>query len=113
MFLELYGGLKRKESVFGIPLTVFKKLTTVKQAKEIASYFKEQTGAEPIVSYRNTDTAIISGKIQNKYRFKGSLGSKRSLKSLKSICGGNLFLENNIFLQKGRKPDFPPSVIRL
>ena len=100
VFLELYGGLKRKESVFGIPLTVFKKLTTVKQAKEITSYFKEQTGAEPIVSYRNTDTAIISGKIQNKYRFKGSLGSKKELEELKKLCGGNLFLENNIFSAK-------------
>lgn len=102
VFLELYGGLKRKESVLGIPLTVFKKLTTVEQAKEIAEYFKTETDSQPIISYRNVDSAIITGKIQNKYRFKSSLGSKKELEELKELCGGKLYLENNIFsAQKG------------
>ena len=97
VFLELYGGLNRKESVFGIPLTVFKKMTTVKQAEEIVSYFETETGGNPVVIYRNADSAVISGKIQNKFRFKGALGSKKQLESLKEKCRGNLFLENNIF----------------
>ncbi len=100
LFLELYGGFTRKESVLGIPLTVFKELTTVEQAQKIVSYFADETDAIQLVSYRNIDSAIISGKIQNKLRVKGAIGTKKELKQLNEILNGKLYLENSIFSAK-------------
>lgn len=100
VFLELYGGLSRKESFLGIPLTVFKKLTTVKQAEEIVNYFTSSAEGAPVVSYLNCDTAVINGKLQNKLRLKSALGSKKQLSALKEQLGGRLYLENNIFSAK-------------
>lgn len=100
LFLELYGGISRKESVFGIPMTRFKKLTTIAQAKNIVSYFDDSAEGLVAVSYRNMDSAIVSDKIQNKFRLKGSLGSQKSLSSLKEMLDGRLFIENNIMVAK-------------
>ena len=100
MFLELYGGISRKESFLGIPLTRFKKLTTINQAKEIVSFFKDATKGEPVVSYRSIDSAIISNKIQDKFSIKFGLGSKNNLKDLREMLGGRLYLENDIMSAK-------------
>lgn len=100
IFIELYGGLSRKESFLGIPLTVFKRLTTVEQAKEIAAYFADKLDGDLVVSYLNCDSAVIGGKIQNKFRLKSALGSKKELASLRDSLGGRLYLENNVFSAK-------------
>lgn len=100
VFLELYGGLSRKESVFGIPLTVFKKLTTAGDAKEIVSWIGSRVDGEVVAIYRNADSSVISGKIQDKFRIKNSLGGLSKLNKLKEACNGNLYMENNIFSAK-------------
>lgn len=100
LFLELYGGISRKESVLGIPITRTKKLTTVKEAKEIVSFFEETVKGSLAVSYRNIDPAIISDKIQNKFRIKGAVGSQKNLSSLKDMLDGRLYIENNILVAK-------------
>lgn len=100
LFLELYGGFTRKESILGIPVTVFKELTTVEQAQKMVSYFADETDAAPLISYRNIDSALISGKIQNKLRVKGAIGTRKELKQLNESLNGKLYLENNIFSAK-------------
>lgn len=100
VFLELYGGISKKESFLGIPLTRFKKLTTVSQAKEIFSFFENSLEGEPVISYRSIDSAIISNKIQNKFSLKMGLGSKKNLKELMNLAGGRLYLENDILSAK-------------
>ena len=100
LFLEFYGGFTRKESFLGIPVTVFKKLTTIEQAQKVVSYFDNEIDSAILVSYRNIDSAIISGKIQNKFRLKGAIGTKKELNQLYELLNGNLYLENNILSAK-------------
>ncbi len=108
LFLEIYGGINKEESFYGIPMTRFKKLTTVKQAKTVATELSEKVSGELVISYLDMDSSLISGKIQNKFSIKGSLGNKNSLKELQTLVNGNLYLEHNVLKIKKGGNGFSP-----
>ena len=96
LFLEIYGGINKEESFYGIPMTRFKKLTTVDQAKKIATELSAAVDGELVISYLEMDAALASEKVQKKFTIKGALGNKKSLKELQTLVNGNLFLEHNL-----------------
>ena len=96
LFLEIYGGINKEESFYGIPMTRFKKLTTVKQAKTVVTELSDEISGEMVVSYLEMDSALASGKAQKKFTIKGALGNKKSLKELQTLVNGNLYLEHNL-----------------
>ena len=55
LFLEVYGGINKEESFYGIPMTRFKKLTTVSQAKTVATELKSAVSGELVISYLDMD----------------------------------------------------------
>lgn len=96
LFLEIYGGINKEESFYGIPMTRFKKLTTVAQAKKIATELSSEVNGELVISYLEMDATLAADKVQKKFSIKGALGSKKSLKELQSLVNGNLYLEHNL-----------------
>lgn len=97
LFLEVYGGVNRKESFLGIPCTRFKKLTSVKNLTEMIHYFDDGIDSDIRCIYRNVDSAVLNGKIQNKLSPIKSIADKKSLSALSKQLNDMLYLEHDIY----------------
>ncbi|MEG1887624.1 MAG: DUF5696 domain-containing protein, partial [Oscillospiraceae bacterium] len=91
---DIYGGIKKRGDFLGIPIDIFYKLTNVKQLCQILDELSDEGIGRPLAVYRNSDSALIDGKMQNKLRLKSSLGSLEALKEK------GVFLEYNPFSAK-------------
>lgn len=82
MYVNLYGGAQKKESVLGIPITMKKSITSYSQAEEILSKLYSSGVDDAVVSYTNWTNDGIKNKVDTDAKPSGTLGGKKDFKSL-------------------------------
>ena len=87
VFLEVYGGVARKKSVLGFPVTVTQPLTTYSQAEKMVADLQELGVDNIILNYKNWNDDAIMGRANTNWKPSGSLGGKSGFSRL------NRFLE--------------------
>ncbi len=89
LFVSFYGGTEKKESVFGIPVTVKKAVTTFDEAKKLVKQLKENGAGNIVVEYNDWTDAQIENKIETGASPSSKLGSKKSFRSMKNYFKNN------------------------
>lgn len=77
MFVTLYGGMVKQQSVFGIPLNLKTATTTYDQAEFILKEFYDAGVDDVIVTYNNWNDSGLASKVGVKYDPASILGGKR------------------------------------
>jgi len=82
LYLDLYGGIMKSQSVLGIPVTMKTAMTSYNQAKEIVSGLYDAGVDDMTVVYHNWTNDGISGKVDYKAKASGTLGGNGSFNAL-------------------------------
>lgn len=83
-FATFFGGAKKKESVFGIPLSLYKEMTSYNAVADSIGRLLELGVQSPVVAYKGWADGGLKGKVSDKVRFEGSLGGKKDFLALQS-----------------------------
>ena len=86
LYLDLYGGTVKEQSVLGFPVKLETAATTNEQAKEILQELTTNGVDDIIVSYEDFNAAGVTSRISNSVDYSGTLGGKNKWKELKSFC---------------------------
>lgn len=83
LYVELYGGVKKMVSRFGVQSTKTVALTTTEQVQEIAKELKDKGVSDLVVQYKNWNTDAMNGKSIHKGKTEKVVESRKvSLKDL-------------------------------
>ncbi len=88
--LKIYGGIKTKKFVFGIPSDDMLVATTLNQAQSIVSELKEETGESinaNLIGFGQSGADI--GAIAGNYAINSKFGNKKDMLSLTEYCANN------------------------
>lgn len=86
LYLDLWGGTVKEQSVLGFPIKLETAATTYEQAKEILQELTTNGVDDIIVSYEDFNAAGVTSRISNSVDYSGTLGGKNKWKELKSYC---------------------------
>ena len=86
LYLDLWGGTVKEQSVLGFPVKLETAATTYEQAKEILQELTANGVDDIIVSYEDFNAAGVTSRISNSVDYSGTLGGKNKWKELKSFC---------------------------
>lgn len=86
LFLDIYGGTVKEQSIAGFPVKLETAATTYEQAKEILQELNGLGVNNMIVSYEDFNAAGITSRISNSVDYSGTLGGKNKWKALQSYC---------------------------
>ncbi len=86
LYLDLYGGTVKEQSVIGFPVKLETAATTYEQAKQILQELNALGVDKIIVSYEDFNAAGITSRISNSVDYSGTLGGKNKWNELKSYC---------------------------
>lgn len=89
LYVDLYGGVRKKKSFLGIPLNVRTSVTSFEQAKEIISNLNDSGVNDIVVSYNSWTNAGIDGKVDYKAKAAGKLGGKSEFNKFKDYINSN------------------------
>ncbi len=89
LYLDIYGGTIKEQSILGFPVNLETAATTYEQAKEILQELNNNGVSNIILSYEDFNTAGITSRISNSVDYSGTLGGKNKFKELKSYCEAN------------------------
>ncbi len=89
LYIDLYGGVQKKKSILGIPMTVKQSVTSFEQAEGILSRLKGSGAEDMVISYENWTNDGIGNKIDTDAVPAHILGGKKGFSSLKSYVSGN------------------------
>lgn len=89
LYLDVYGGTVKEQSILGFPVNLQTAATTYDQAKEILQELNNNGVKNIILSYEDFNTAGITSRISNSVDYAGTLGGKNKFKELKSYCEAN------------------------
>lgn len=85
LYVEIYGGVKKTVSRFGVQSTKTVALTTTGQVQEIAKELKDQGVSDLVVQYKNWNTDAMNGKSIHKGKTEKVVESRKvSLQDLLS-----------------------------
>ena len=82
LYIDLYGGVQKKRSVLGIPLTMKTSVTSYEQGENILRELEDGGVDEMIVSYKNWTNDGIKNKVDTDAKPSGTLGGKKDFSSL-------------------------------
>lgn len=82
LYIDLYGGVQKKRSVLGIPLTMKTALTSYEQSESILRELESGGVDEMVVSYRNWTDDGIRNKVDTDAKPSRVLGGKKDFKKL-------------------------------
>lgn len=86
LYVDLYGGTVKEQSVMGLPVKQQTAATTYEQAKMLLENL-EELGVDDIVTvYNDFNKAGILDKISGGVDYAGKLGGKNDFKTLKDYC---------------------------
>ena len=94
LYLDLYGGVMKKKSVLGIPISFRTSITDFGQAVDIISELKERGVKDMVISYSNWTSDGIKNKVDKNAKPSGKLGGIRDFRSLTDLideCGYSLY----------------------
>lgn len=92
LYLDIYGGTVKQQSILGFPVNLETPATTYAQAKEILQELSNLGVDEMIVSYEDFNAAGITSRISNSVDYSGTLGGKNKWNELKSYCEASGFV---------------------
>ncbi len=84
LYVDLYGGVLKSQSILGIPITLKTSMTSYSEAKEIVSSLVDLGVDDMVVIYHNWTNAGISGKVDYKAKASSVLGGTSDFNSLTS-----------------------------
>ena len=83
-FATFFGGAKKKESVFGIPLSLYHEMTSYDAVAASVGKLLELGVESPVVAYKGWANGGLKSKVSDKVRFEGNLGGKKDFLALQS-----------------------------
>ena len=86
LYVDLYGGTVKEQSVLGIPVKQQTPATTYAQAKNILESLAELGVDDIILTYNDFNKAGITEKISNSTDYASKLGGKSAFKTLSDYC---------------------------
>lgn len=89
LYLDLYGGTIKEQSILGFPVNLETAATTYEQAKQILQELNGMGVTNIIASYEDFNGAGITSRISSSVDYSGTLGGKNKFKELKSYCEAN------------------------
>ena len=87
LYLETLGAVRKKKSIFGIPVTVDQELTTYAEALEMLKTLEAQGVTSLALKYNGWDASSVEGKPASKLSVLSQLGGKKAFRSLQEYCG--------------------------
>lgn len=91
--LKIYGGLKTKEHIFGLPYYTVKALTTFEETLAIAKDLKNYSESFDMQLVGFGESGLNYGELAGGFKYSKAIGNKKDLSALQSYCS-----ENNIDL---------------
>ncbi|WP_455529166.1 DUF5696 domain-containing protein [Ruminococcus sp.] len=85
MYLDLYGGVMKKKSVLGIPLSFRTSVTGYRQAADMITDLKNRGVDDMVISYTNWTNDGIKNKVDKGAKPSGRLGGTRDFRSLTDL----------------------------
>jgi len=92
LYIDLYGGVQKKRSVLGIPLTMKTAVTSYEQGEDILRELEGGGVDEMVVSYKNWTNDGIKNKVDTDAKPSGTLGGKKDFNSLTDYMEDRGFL---------------------
>lgn len=86
LFVDLYGGTVKEQSVLGLPVKQQTAATTYEQAKQILEELAALGVDDIVVTYNDFNKAGITEKISGGADFASKLGGKSAFKALSDYC---------------------------
>ena len=86
LYVDLYGGTVKEQSVLGLPVKQQTPATTYEQAKEILETLAELGVDDIVLAYNDFNKAGITDKISNSIDYASKLGGKSAFKILSDYC---------------------------
>ncbi len=86
LYLDIYGGTVKEQSIVGFPVKLETPATTYEEAKKILQELNTLGVDKMIVSYEDFNAAGITSRISNSVDYSGTLGGKNKWKELRSYC---------------------------
>lgn len=86
LYVDLYGGTIKEQSVLGLPVKQQTAATTYGQAKEILEKLAELGVDDIVLTYNDFNKAGITDKISKSVDYASKLGGKSGFKALKDYC---------------------------
>lgn len=85
MYLDLYGGVMKKKSVLGIPLSFRTAVTGYRQAADMITDLNSRGVDDMVISYTNWTNDGIKNKVDKGAKPSGRLGGTRDFRSLTDL----------------------------
>lgn len=82
LYVDLYGGVQKKRSILGIPITMKTAVTSYEQGEDILRSLESGGVDEMVVSYKNWTNDGIKNKVDTDAKPSGTLGGKKDFSSL-------------------------------
>lgn len=101
LYVDTYGGVMKKESIVGIPITMRKKLTTFSQASTIIDELNKAGADKIVMNYNDWTDKSIKQQVSTKAKASGKLGSNSEFLGLNNdntVVYGTM---NNFTMKKG------------
>lgn len=89
LYIDLYGGTLKTESIAGLPVTVKEPVTTFATAKYILELLNGKGVDDMVVTYNNYSNEDIGEKITDSYNPSSKLGGNSKFKDLKAYSEAN------------------------
>ncbi len=89
MYIDLYGGVMKTETVLGIPVNMAHKATTFKDAQSILEQLKGLGTTDIVVNYNQWTSADIKQKVSDSASPSALLGGKSGFNKLMKYADGN------------------------
>lgn len=86
LYLDLYGGVLKETSVFGIPVDMKTEITTFDQAEEIMKKLSDGGVTGMIATYNDWTNKSMVGKISTSFSPSGKLGGSSGFEDLQSAA---------------------------
>lgn len=86
LFVDLYGGTIKEQSILGLPVKQQTAATTYEQAKEILEALAELGVDDIVLTYNDFNKAGITERISKGVDYASKLGGKSAFKTLRDYC---------------------------
>lgn len=89
LYIDLYGGTLKKESILGIPVTVKQSVTTFATAQYMLEVLGERGVDDMVVTYNEYSNEDLGEKITDSFNPSSKLGGKSKWKKLRQYADSN------------------------
>lgn len=88
-YMDIYGGVKKQKSIFGIPFNMLTPLTTYKECEEMVSELKKNNIDNIVLRYQGWTQGGIFSKLPSEIKPERKLGGNSGFKKLVTFLNNN------------------------